>query len=621
VVTTLSFSPRCLTASRDWLCCGGDDGNYIAVCLDESKRRMIGTSSSTADADPDARLPLDLDPSSRSILRETISTSESFMATRIPRGPLSSKTAKIGEEVVNCIELWSPNRNALPNAHTIPVAVVSNNDFTVSIVDISTSEVLEEIALPDCVNRSVLSPSGILLATICDDPFLYIHERVQPRSTGNKTREAPLWTQRLRIELPGQRQNDKNNMRGSFAAAFSVSGKYLAVATQYGVVCLFDAETIADDTVNSLIKTFTSSRPGPEAGAIRDMAFSPGPYDLLSWTESSGNFCVADMRNLCISRQLIKLNSRDEGIETVTVAERPADHVIDPRLRSFRADHSSPSASTTPDYLGAELDRRQGAESERRQLRHHLAREMLDNRRQAPLTTEDLEVLHAHGIARRQRDAANAARDTAAEASRPPRSDFVTVGSVRTRSSERLVPTTSLPPALREFVNPERSTTSIRSYINDRNHDRERRGQVELEQPRRLHMIQLAAAESALEREARNDSDEPNSLERLALARQRLSSMGSSAPYDPWADFEALYHTRFAPDSSADRSAPIRMEIEAEDRSDFANRLRRPWVPPGEQPRSAATSRDEATLILRAISRSGVVETMGCSWSGDGRIL
>jgi hypothetical protein len=612
VVATLSFSPRCLTASKDWLCCGGDDGNYIAVCLDESKRRVIGTSSSTADADPDARLPLDLDPSSRSILRETISTSESFMATRISRGPLSSKTTKIGEEVVNCIELWSPNPNALPNAHTVPVAVLSNNDFTVTIVNVSTSEVLEEIHLPDCVNRSVLSPSGILLATVCDDPFLYIHERVEARSTGSKTLENPLWVQRLRIELPGQRQNDKNNMRGSFAAAFSFSGKYLAVATQYGMVCLFNAETIADDTVNSLIKTFTSSRPGPEAGAIRDMVFSPGPYDLLTWTESSGNFCVADMRNLCLSRQLIKLTSRDDGTENVTVVERLADQVIDPRLRSFRADQSSPSASTTPDYLGAELERWQGAESERRQLRHHLAREILD-RRQTPLTTEEFEVLHAHGIARRQRDAVNAAAEA-----------FATVGGVRTGSSERRVPTTTLPAALREFVNPERSTTSIRSYINDRNHDRERRGQAELEQPRRLHMIQLAAAESALEREARNDSDETNSLERLAevaIARQRLSSMGSSTPYDPWADFEALYHTRFAPDASAERSAPIRMEIEAEDRSDFANRLRRPWFPPGEQPRSAATSRDEATLILRAISRSGVVETMGCSWSGDGRIL
>jgi hypothetical protein len=536
------------------------------------------------------------------------------MATRIPRGPLSAKTTKIGEEVVNCIEIWSPNPNASENAYTVPVAVVSNNDFTVSIIDISASEVLDELTLPDCVNRSVLSPSGVLLATICDDPFLYIHERVETRSSKGKYE----WVQRGRRQLPGQKQGDKNNMRGSFAAAFSYSGKYLAIATQYGVVSLFDAETIADDAVDSLLKSFTSSRPGPEPGAIRDMTFSPGPFDLLTWTESSGKFCVADMRNLCLSRQLIKIDSQSDGIETITVSERPADSVIDPRLRSFRADQPSSTASTTPDYLGAELERRQGAESERRQLRHHLAREMLD-RRQAPLTTEDLEVLHAHGIARRQRDAANAARETTAEASRPPRSNSISIG--RTRSVERRISTTNLPPALREFVNPERSTTSIRSYINDRNHDRERRGQAELDQPRRLHMIQLAAAESAMERDARNDGEEPNSLERLALARQRLSTIGNGTPYDPWADFEALYHTRFAADSSVDRSTLVRVEIEDEDRSDFANRLRRPWVPPGEQAQSSGVARDEGTLILRAISRSGVVETMGCAWSEDGRIL
>jgi WD40 repeat protein len=299
VVATLSFDPRCLVASKAWLCCGGDDGKYIAVCLDEGKRRIIGSSSTTADADPDARLPLDLDPSSRSILRETISTSESFLATRIPRGPLSAKTSKIGEEVVNCIELWSPNPDASENAYSVPVAVLSNNDFTVSIVDISASDVLEELVLPDCVNRSVLSPSGVLLATICDDPYLYIHERVVSQTKGNKRGGQHQWVRRRRTHLPGQKRRDLNNMKGSFAVAFSPSGKYLAVATQYGTVCLFDAQTITDDTVDSLVKTFTNSRPGPEAGAIRDMAFSPGPFDLLTWTEHSGIFCVADMRNLC----------------------------------------------------------------------------------------------------------------------------------------------------------------------------------------------------------------------------------------------------------------------------------------------------------------------------------
>ena len=617
VVATLSFPPRCLSVSKEnWLCCGGEDGNYTAICLDE-RARTISRTSSTADADPDARLPLDLDPSNRTILRDTPSTYESFMANRISRGPLAAKTIKVGEQVVNCIEQWSPGPNASEKSYNVPLAVLSNNDLTVSIVDIYESKVLDELILPDCVNRSVLSPNGALLATICDDPFLYLHERVDRRIVKSTFEPSHEWIQRGRIQLAGQKQGDKSTMRGSFAMAFSCSGHYLAVATQYGVISLFDATTIADDTVDSLLKILTSSRPGAEPGAIRDMTFSPGPFDILTWTESSGKFCVADMRSLCLSRQPIKIDSQGDGVETIVVSDRVADHVIDPRLRNFRADLPSSHMSTTPDYLGAELERRQGAESERRQLRQHLAREMLD-RRQAPLTTEDLEVLHAHGIARRQRDAANAAREPLAEASSTPRSSSITIG--RTRSVERRISTTSLPPALREFVNPERSTTSIRSYINDRNNDRERRGQADTDQPRRPHMIQLAAAESALEREARND-EEPNSLERLALARQRLSSIGNESPYNPWADFESLYHSRMPLNPPVNRSNPIRVEIDNEDRSDFANRLRRPWVPPGEQTQSGAATHDENTLILRAMSRSGIVDTMGCAWSEDGRIL
>jgi WD40 repeat protein len=161
-------------------------------------------------------------------------------------------------------------------------------------------------------------------------------------------------------------------MRGSFAACFSKSGKYLAVATQYGLISVFDVESLPEPI--SPLVVFTSSRPGVESGAIRAMEFSPGPFDLLAWTEASGRVGVADVRTLFLSRQRLDIDSHANGVERVIVSDRAGEPMIDPRLRTFRTD--SPS---TPDYLGLDL--------ERRQLRH-LTQEMLD-RHQAPLTAEE----------------------------------------------------------------------------------------------------------------------------------------------------------------------------------------------------------------------------------------
>lgn len=158
VVANLSFKPRCLTASKEWLCCGGDKGNYTAICLDDSKVNLDIPSES----DPDARLPLDLDVPRRAIPIERAS------APRRSRGhrPVVADVIKVGTELVNCITLWFPGKDACGVAHKVPVAVVANNDCTVSILNVRTSEALETLSMPDFVNRSVLSPDGRLLATI-----------------------------------------------------------------------------------------------------------------------------------------------------------------------------------------------------------------------------------------------------------------------------------------------------------------------------------------------------------------------------------------------------------------------------------------------------------------------
>jgi hypothetical protein len=584
----------------------------VSVCLSER------TMDTTQEADPDERLPLDLDPSHRSTPREA---SSGFRRSRQNR-TLTANSSKVGTEIVNCVTLWSPSENTSDRTYKIPVVVVSNNDCTVSILNVQTSEVLQKLTLPDCVNRSVMSPDGELLVTICDDPYLYVHER-QPKSEPKRDRfdlrRGPSyeWALSCRIQLEGQREDDKSNMRGSFAATFSRSGKYLAVSTQYGIISIFDAEYLTSP--ESLMAVFTSSRPESIDGAVRAMEFSPGPFDLLAWTESTGRVGVADVRTLFLSRQLVIIDPQADVVERVIVSERPGDPIIDPRLRSFR--NESPSNSSTTDYLGLDF--------ERRQLRH-LTREMLD-RHQAPLTAEELEVLQAHRIARRQRDAANAAREALAEASSSrwgPWADgqrstttSTSANSEGVISGERRISTTGLPAALREFVNTDRTAASFRSFINERNRDSERRNQLQQEPRRRSSMI-LVAAENAIEREtlgpgvSRNNNETPSGLERLTLTPPRL--LGSDSPNNPWAEIDALYRTRADP--PIDRSARLRIEVEDEDRRDFAHRLRQPYWRPLDELNQLALGRDENS-VLRGALRPGSIPTMGCCWSEDGRIL
>lgn len=617
IVTTLSFSPRCLTVGGGWLCCGGHHGDYTAISLSDKKTDF----DFSLPSDPDSRLPLDLDPFRRSSPRDTPSTSRRSHGLSYP---LSAQVKRIGTEadekddaINNCITLWFPHNTLTEGIYTTPVAVVANNDKSVYILSLPESEILEKLTYPDCVNRAVMSPDGDLLVAVLDDPFLYVHQRKPMVSTYgglHHSKQGYEWVGMCRIQLEGQSQADKTTMKGSFALTFSKSGKYLAVATQYGIISVFDVETFTQDNTEPLA-IFTSSRPGRQTGAIREMEFSPGPFDLLAWTEATGRVGVADLRNLFLSRQLLMVDCRLDGVEKISITEGPGEPVIDPRLRSFRTDPPS-SSSTTPDYLGLDL--------ERRQLRH-LTREMLD-RHQSPLTTEELEVLQAHRIARRQRDALAEASGSSGWGSWAGGQRSTTSGGTlngeATGSSERRISTAGLPAALREFVNPDRTAASFRSFINERNQDRERRNQQQ--EPRRRSSVILAAAERAMEQEpigassARND-DTSASFGRLTLTPPR--TVGSDSPNNPWAEIDALYRTRLPADDPPSRSTRLRIELDDDDRQGFANRLRRPFGDLG------LGARDESNMILRGVLRrhneddERSPETMGLCWSPDGRIL
>lgn len=370
-----------------------------------------------------------------------------------------------------------------------------------------------------------------------------------------------------------------------------------------------------------------------------------------AWTESSGRVGIADVRTLFNSRQLILINSNSEDVERITLS----DYSI--HRRNLRTE----SPSGTPDYLGLGSERQQLRRLERQRL-GSLTRELLD-RHQEPPTSAELDVLEVSRIARRQRDAANAAREVLAESSAASSSRWDAAsrlgpwategrrtptgsgnGEGSSSATSRLVSNSGLPTSLRDFVSHDRSAASFRTFMDERNRESARR-LIQQREPR--GSLFIPEAEMTIERvnQAQNPSltitrndDTFSGLENLSLIigrrdrerelegeRYRPTPDPDRAPDSgmPWTDIESVY--RIALDTGGGRPARIRVGI-GEDENvgvnprEFAHRLRQPWRPTddGTTLGLGALSRDESGLldgVLRA------ADTMGCCWSPDGRIL
>lgn len=425
VVKLLTFAPRCLVAKNGWICCGGENGDFVAFQVNddgESSERSRGDAvnndpsldymrnyvenggprSDMLDAFRDHmhglsatdRLQLALDTASDGTADSTPPT--------IPAGlnidstsnnkSLAARSKTFGKERVNCITLWFPpssKSDRYGGAYSQFVAVLANNDKQVTVVGLEDQEAVDEISYPDYVNRALLSPDGQLLVAICDDPFLYVHERVPKQTSGQglfslKDIVDFEWKLCVKIHLKSQRKEDRSDQRGSFAACFSNTGRYLAVGTQYGVVSVFETAAFLESGFDPLIATFTSSRPKEDVGAIRDMAFCPGPFDLLAWTEHRGRVGVADIRSNYMSRQILDLDNFDE-YEQIMITERGS---IDPRLLE-RNDQGELALAESGEGASRRLARRAAATD------YH-----------SPLDGEDTTVLEALSEQRRRRDQA-----------------------------------------------------------------------------------------------------------------------------------------------------------------------------------------------------------------------
>ncbi|KAK0722308.1 hypothetical protein B0T26DRAFT_770655 [Lasiosphaeria miniovina] len=390
-VKHLTFPPRCLVASNGWVCCGGETGEFVAVPV-AGQSRLAGDGNPSINMGPDERLPINM-----SLPRSADFIFTSLTRARSSNKSLVAKSKIVGDERVNCITLWFPpsSGSKSPGAYQDPVAVLANNDKTVVVIRLSDQEILDKLSYPDCVNRAVLSPDGRILIAVSDDPFLYTHERTEKTGSSNSFRgvgrSTHEWTSCGMIHLKGQRIDDRTDNRGSFAACFSSSGKFLAVGTQYGTISVFSVVALTIRDLDPLITSFTSTRPKVDLGAVRDMAFAPGPSDLLAWTEDRGRVGVADARTGFVSRQILYLDQADDYDHVAVTDRQPGDSLsADPD----RHDALSSSFSNTLDLsLDGGQNRRPGPEREPLE-RYHF-----------PLTADETLVLEALQEHRRRQEA------------------------------------------------------------------------------------------------------------------------------------------------------------------------------------------------------------------------
>ncbi|KAK3904069.1 hypothetical protein C8A05DRAFT_42807 [Staphylotrichum tortipilum] len=393
-VKRLSFNPRCLVARNGWVCCGGELGVFSTFRVGE-RTTVPDENATRLDFQVDGRLPLSMD------LTEDVLTS---LAAAHYEKSLVAQSIGFGKARVNCITIWSPPifGDPVDGAYDQDVAVLAHNDSSVIVVSLRDQEALDKVTYPEYMNRGVISPDGGLLVAISDDPYLHIHERREKKSemgTSARIGDRPAYEWGLcgKLKLKSQSKDDRSDNRGSFAATFSSTGKYLAVGTQYGTISIFNAAALAMAGVNPLITSFDTSRPNAEFGAVRDMAFSPGPIDLLAWTEDRGRVGIADIRTGFESRQILYLDKEDQ-FEHLAVTDRGT---IDPRLLEQRVDRGDSLLSSFASALESSSERRQN------RLRQPEGPTPL-SRYNIPLTADETAVLEAMQDYRRRNDPYNA---------------------------------------------------------------------------------------------------------------------------------------------------------------------------------------------------------------------
>lgn len=206
--------------------------------------------------------------------------------------------------------------------------MTSNNDKTLKIYSLLRQEVIADLTHPFSMNYGIISPDSEHLVAVGDDAHIYFYRRKVGSGKHAYYNDRPLENHEWElVAVPDHSDATLHpGINHFFSIAFSSSGHLCAVASQPGVIAIYDMTVMASITLEDEPKqacycSFKSSRPYHEGGAVRSMAFSPAPWDLLAWVEEHGRVGVADIRQAFWRRQQINLEPGGSNVEKLSVED------------------------------------------------------------------------------------------------------------------------------------------------------------------------------------------------------------------------------------------------------------------------------------------------------------
>ncbi|KAL1975813.1 hypothetical protein VTN31DRAFT_4205 [Thermomyces dupontii] len=311
----IPFEPKCLAAGFGWIIVGGSDNGECTFIQLSRRSSTSRQSTGTSGTDVDSALPIDLDPENRRTSSEAPTVCNWW-------------NQELGGSIVNSVTIHRFPAVGDDFTHE-DVAVFSNNDKTVKVFSLTQDREIEILHHPAFMNYAIISPDSKVLAAVGDVNVAYFYRITSDTSTvvyGPNGEKLPRrkWTLLRRIVLPLSAQLGMPGYDdGScFSIAFSPCSQLCAIGSQFGIITIYDVDIIRqsrDDksSRDPRLHIFQSSRPMAQGGAVRSMAFSPAPWDLLVWVEDSGRFGVADVRSSFARRQIVTLNRDEPGLQKV----------------------------------------------------------------------------------------------------------------------------------------------------------------------------------------------------------------------------------------------------------------------------------------------------------------
>lgn len=505
------------------------------------------------------------------------------------------------------------------------------------------------------MNHATISPDGQLLIAVGDEPRAFFAKRIRLPSLALDGETAFARYEWHEIAEP--RLSLADSADACFSTAFSPSGHICAVASQTGIITIFDTSMIRDgmDADEAVLQVFKSSRPcfGRDfSGAVRSMSFAPAPWDLLAWAEHHGRVCVVDLRNAFRSRQTLLLDTESPTLNRVSISNLEDGRITSEQeqleieatfVRRHREaldvqDHLA-AVSHAADYMELAAERRR------------LHREAYDLGLEP--TREDF-----HELTESERHVLESIRTSRLQEPGQARGENVHPGpySVTYSQSSNIASATrqadlqaSVIPSYgnsSSILHNVRGTDSIREYMRQRNLERNRTGDRSY-QPRRRSSVVISNSNPT----SHSSSTHPSNLipiltatptlsaspSRIASTAQTAAQIGDpwhtiSEAMDPGPTFDAasrLPLIRRERDAVPTRALERRMQLQQQAarletvRSYNTHRLRHIHdravgrVAAGE----SVYDDHELDVLRRLTSRETDVGTMGVGWSGDGRNL